>query len=209
MIAGLIGRKAGMTQVFAENGAAVPVTVLVAGPCVVLEVKTSEKHGYEAAQLGLLEKKRITTNKPQEGHAKKHGAPPVRIVREFSYDTKPEPGEKVTVEIFKGMKYVDVSGTTKGRGFTGVVKRWGFKGGPKSHGSMFHRAPGSIGASSFPSRVWKGMKMAGRYGNERVTVQNLEVIKVDPEKNLLLVRGAVPGHRKGYVLISRAVKKHA
>jgi large subunit ribosomal protein L3 len=209
MIAGLIGRKAGMTQVFAENGAAVPVTVLVAGPCVVLEVKTSEKHGYEAAQLGLLEKKRITVNKPREGHAKKHGAPPVRIVREFSYDTKPEPGEKVTVEIFKGMKYVDVSGTTKGRGFTGVVKRWGFKGGPKSHGSMFHRAPGSIGASSFPSRVWKGMKMGGRYGNERVTVQNLEVIKVDPEKNLLLVRGAVPGHRKGYVLINRAVKKHA
>ncbi len=207
MVAGLIGRKVGMTQVFAENGAAVPVTVLEAGPCVVLEVKTSEKHGYEAAQLGLLEKKRVT--KPQEGHAKKHGAPPVRVVREFAYDAKPEPGEKVTVEIFKDMKYVDVSGTSKGRGFTGVVKRWGFKGGPKSHGSMFHRAPGSIGASSFPSRVWKGMKMGGRYGNTRVTVQSLEVIKVDPEKNLLLVKGAVPGHRKGYVLIRRAVKKHA
>lgn len=207
MVTGLIGRKAGMTQVFAEDGAAVPVTVLVAGPCVVLEVKTSEKHGYEAAQLGLLENKSVT--KPQEGHAKKHGAPPTRIVREFAYDTKPEPGEKITVEIFKDMKYVDVSGTSKGRGFTGVIKRWGFKGGPKSHGSMFHREPGSIGASSFPSRVWKGMKMGGRYGNKRATAQNLEVIKVDPEKNLLLVRGAVPGHRKGYVLIRRAVKKHA
>lgn len=204
---GLIGCKVGMTQIFSESGAAVPVTVLEAGPCVVLQVKTRERDGYEAAQLGLLERRRIKSTRARLGHVKKFNASPVRMIKEFSYAKPPKPGEKVTVDIFKEIKHVDVTGITKGRGFSGAMKRWNFRGGGDAHGSMFHRAPGSIGASSFPSRVLRGQRMAGRYGNERVTLQNLEVVKVDAERNLLLVRGAVPGHRGGYVWIQRSKKK--
>lgn len=204
---GLIGRKVGMTQIFREGGAAVPVTVLEAGPCVVLQVKTRERDGYEAAQIGLLEIRRVKATRARLGHVKKFNAPPVRMIRELPYTKSPQAGEKVTVDIFEKVKFVDVTGITKGRGFSGVVKRWSFRGGAKTHGSMFHRAPGSIGASSFPSRVLRGQRMAGRYGNERVTMQNLEVIKVDAERNLVLVRGAVPGHRGGYVVIQKAKKK--
>ena len=204
---GIIAKKIGMTQIFREGGEAVPVTVFEAGSCVVIQVKTRETDGYDAAQIGFVEK-RTRSNKPKEGHFKKHNvSAPVRIVREISYTEKPEPGQTVTVEIFKNIPIVDITGTVKGRGFTGVVKRWGLKGGPKTHGSMFHRAPGSIGASSFPSRVWKGQKMGGRYGNESATIQNLEVIDIDTEQNLLTVKGSVPGARGCYVFIQKA-KKH-
>jgi large subunit ribosomal protein L3 len=209
MITGLIGRKVGMTQIYDKEHRAVPVTVIEAGPCVVVQVKTKKKDGYEAAQVGLLEgdrKPRLT--KARSGHLTKNNIPPVRILREFSFENgAPEPGQKLTVDMFKDIRYVDVSGQSKGRGFAGVVRRWSFGGGAGSHGSMFHRAPGSIGASSFPSRVIKGMRMAGRYGNERVTVQSLRVAEVDSEKNLILVHGAVPGHRGAYVFIRKARKK--
>lgn len=208
MIEGLIGQKIGMTQLFSDKGVVLPVTVIRAGPCVVLQVKTKGKDGYEAVQLGLIEDKvkEKRLNKPLLGHLKTASAPPVRIIREFkllSPDNPPALGEKVTVGLLSGEKRVHITGTSKGRGFAGVIKRWGFRGGKATHGSMFHRAPGSIGASASPSRVLKGTRLPGRMGGERVTVNNLEIVKIEEDKDLLVVKGATPGPRGGYVIIRR------
>ena len=196
MIEGMIGRKVGMTQIFLEDGTATPVTVIEAGPCVVVQRRSVEKDGYEAVQLGLVDAraaKRAT--KPMRGHHEKAGVPPTRLRREFRLEAGAElkPGDSVLVDIFESVAKVDVIGTSKGKGFQGVMRRHGFGGGAGSHGSMFHRAPGSIGSSAFPSRVFKGMRGAGHMGSDRVTVKNLKVIRIDKDKNLLMVRGAVPG----------------
>jgi large subunit ribosomal protein L3 len=201
-IEGIIGKKVGMTQVFAEDGALVPVTVIQAGPCLVVQKKTSEKDGYDAVQIGLVEKisnRRVTS--AMRGHFEKAGVQPVRTVAEVPYSGDVNVGDRVQVDLFKEGDSIDVVGQSKGKGFQGVVKRHGFGGGRESHGSMFHRAPGSIGASAFPSRVMKGMRMAGRMGGDQVTVKNLRVAKVDAENNLLYVRGAVPGGRNGLVFV--------
>lgn len=210
-VKGILGKKLGMTQLFADDGRVIPVTVLKAGPCVVVQRKTTENDGYEAVQLGLVEfVKPQRVNKPRGGHFKKHNVPPVRLLREFRLaDGKDEvkAGDKVLVEeVFKPEDRVDVIGVSKGRGWAGVVRRHHFRGGNASHGSMFHRAPGSIGASSYPSRVWPGQRMAGQMGNKRATVRSLRVVKVDAEEHLLLVRGAVPGANGGYVLIQASTK---
>src|SRR5215831_12977505 len=208
MVTGLIGKKIGMTQLFEQDGTVHPATVLKAGPCVVSQVKTAEKDGYQAVQLGLVEAKPRKENKPTEGHFKKAGVPPTRVVREVKVKAggeTPKAGDQVNVSIFADGERVDVIGTSRGKGFQGVVKRHHFKGGRASHGSMFHRAPGSIGASSYPSRVVKGMRMGGHMGSDRVTVRNLKVLRVDAENNLLLVEGAVPGGPGGYVTIRKAV----
>ncbi len=204
---GLIGRKIGMSQVFAENGDAVPVTVIEAGPCYVTQVKTLERDGYEAAQIGFEAKKEKQTTRPLQGHFKKAKVEPQRIVREVEVaDIEAcEPGQVVGADIFETGELVDVTGYFKGRGFQGVVKRHGFRGGDKTRGQSDRwRHPGSIGQSATPSKVFKGTRMGGRMGNKRVTVRNLQVVGVDAEKNILLVKGAVPGHRNGYVLINRA-----
>ncbi|WP_353683998.1 50S ribosomal protein L3 [Thermodesulfovibrio sp. 3907-1M] len=198
---GILGRKVGMTQIFDEEGRIIPVTVIEAGPCWVVQVRTPGKDGYEAVQLGFKEiKKEKNIPKPLLGIFKKAGVPPCRVLREFrmiGYNV----GDKVTVEIFSKGDVVSVRGTSKGKGFQGVMKRHNFAGGPDSHGSMFNRAPGSIGASSFPSRVWKGKRMAGHMGDETVTVKNLTIVDVIPEQNLLLVKGAVPGGENGILEI--------
>lgn len=205
---GLIGRKLGMTRVFDEAGNHVPVTVLRAGPCVVLQVRDEKRDGYRAVQLGLIEEgsrpERI--NKPMRGHLAKAGAPAVRMIREFELATGDEaaPGDRFTVEIFADVTKVDVTGTSKGRGFQGVVKRHGFQGGKATHGSMHHRAPGSVGSSAWPSHVFKGTRMGGQMGNKRRTERGLQVVRVDAERHLLMVRGAVPGARNGYVVIRQA-----
>ncbi len=201
-IEGIIGKKVGMTQVFAEDGALVPVTVIQAGPCLVVQKKTTEKDGYDAVQVGLVEKsssRRVTS--AIRGHFEKAGLQPLRTLAEFAYSGEANVGDRVQVDIFKAGDSIDVVGRSKGKGFQGVVKRYHFRGGRESHGSMFHRAPGSIGASAFPSRVMKGMRMGGRMGNDQVTVKNLRVAKVDAENNLLYIRGAVPGGRNGLVLV--------
>ncbi len=206
MVEGLIGQKLGMTQIYDKDGNVVPVTVIKVGPCAVIQKKTKEKDGYDAVQLGFLEEKPLKRpNRPTQGHFRKSGLPPCRIIREvhFSPGAEIKEGDKFFVDIFKEGERVHVTGTTKGKGFQGVVKRWGFRGGPASHGSMFHRRPGSIGASSFPSHVWKGMRMGGHMGQDRLTVRNLVVVKVDKENNLLLVKGAVPGPKGGYVLVRK------
>lgn len=204
---GILGRKLGMTQIFTDDGATVPVTVVEAGPCVVLALRTAERDGYEAVQLGLVETRpprRVT--KPQLGHFKKSGSSPVRKLAEFSADPGEswELGDQVKVGIFHEKDWVDVVGTSKGKGYQGVVKRHNFRGGRASHGSMFHRAPGSIGGSSNPSRVFPGMKSGGRLGGERITTKNLLVVKIDEEKNLIYLRGSVPGARNAYVALKRA-----
>jgi len=206
MSPGIIGKKIGMTQVFRPDGQVVPVTVLKAGPCVVVQRKTPATDGYDAVQLGLVEfaKKR---NKPLAGHLKKAGADGVKYLREFRLRPgmgDPKPGDKVLVDQFKPAEKVDITGISKGRGFAGNVKRHHFGGGDATHGSMFHRAPGSIGASSYPSRVVPGMRMAGHMGDDQVTVRNLEVVDIDLEDNLLLVKGAVPGPNGGYVIVRQA-----
>lgn len=209
MTTGIIGKKLGMTQVFDAAGRVTPVTVIEAGPCTVVQRKTRETDGYEAVQLGFGRKKAQRVTQPMAGHFRKAGKGAFAELREFRSvgDPSLEVGAEVRVDIFKEGDIVDVTGQTKGRGFAGVVKRWNFRGGRATHGSMFHRAPGSIGASSWPSRVIKNMKMGGHYGNERVTVLNMKVVGIQPEKNLLLVRGAVPGARNSVVLVRRAVKK--
>jgi large subunit ribosomal protein L3 len=207
MVNGIIGKKLGMTQIFAPDGTMTPVTVIKAGPCVVVQRKTVSSDGYEAVQLGLVEEKapkRI--NKPMKGHFEKAGIPPTRILREFRLDdgtTVINVGDKVLVDQFSENDVVDVVGTSKGRGFAGFVKRHGFGGGRASHGSMFHRAPGSIGASAFPSRVIKGTRMAGHMGVERNTIKNLRIIKVNTEENILLIKGSVPGPNGAVVLIRK------
>ncbi|WP_353685984.1 50S ribosomal protein L3 [Thermodesulfovibrio sp. 3462-1] len=198
---GILGRKVGMTQIFDEEGRIVPVTVIEAGPCWVVQVRSKDKDGYEAVQLGFKEvKKEKNIPKPLLGIFKKAGVPPCRVLKEFKMAGF-NVGDKVTVEIFSKGDVVSVRGISKGKGFQGVMKRHNFAGGPDSHGSMFNRAPGSIGASSFPSRVWKGKRMAGHMGNERVTVKNLKIVDVIPEQNLLLVKGAVPGGENGILEI--------
>lgn len=206
---GILGKKVGMTQVFGEHGAMVPVTVLQVGPCLVVQRKTKDSDGYEAVQLGLVEKSTPRkVSKPMQGHFKKAGVAPTRRVAEFKVEAGEEwkAGDQVKASIFAAGEYVDVVGTSKGKGFQGVVKRHHFRGGRATHGSMFHRAPGSIGASSFPSRVYPGMRAAGRMGGARVTAKNLRVVSVDPERNVILVSGAVPGATGTYVSIKRAKK---
>ncbi len=209
MSPGILGKKIGMTQVFRPDGQVVPVTVLKAGPCVVVQRKTPTTDGYDAIQLGFMEyAKKSRINKAQTGHLKKSGAEGVKFQREFRLpegtngDLKA--GDRVLVDEFKPKEKVDVIGISKGRGFAGLVKRHHFRGGDDTHGSMFHRAPGSIGASSFPSRVFPGTRMAGHMGTARVTVRNLEIVEVDTEDNVILVKGAVPGPNGGYVVVRRS-----
>jgi large subunit ribosomal protein L3 len=201
-IEGIIGKKVGMTQVFAEDGLLVPVTVIQAGPCLVVQKKTADKDGYNAVQIGLVEKvssRRITG--PMRGHFEKAGVQPMRTLCELEYSGDANVGDKVQVDMFKPGDTIDVVGESKGKGFQGVMKRHHFRGGRATHGSMLHRAPGSIGASAFPSRVMKGMRMAGRMGGDQVTVKNLRVAKIDVENNLLYIRGAVPGGKNGLVVV--------
>jgi large subunit ribosomal protein L3 len=215
---GIIGKKIGMTQMFDDKGDVRPVTVLQAGPCVVTQRKNAAKDGYDAAQIGLVEfVKESRLTQPMRGHFAKNNVPPVRFLREVAIETAADKaaegeskdgvkvGDKVLVDIFEGEKFVDVIGTSKGRGFAGVVRRHHFGGGPKSHGSMF-QITGSIGSSAFPSRVFKGMRMSGHMGTDRVTVRNLRVLGIDKEDNLLVVEGAVPGPKDGYVVINKSVK---
>jgi large subunit ribosomal protein L3 len=209
MVNGIIGKKLGMTQIFAPDGSVTPVTVIKAGPCVVVQRKTVSTDGYEAVQLGLVEDKSPKrTNKPMKGHFAKAGIPPTKVLREFRLEDATDQinvGDKVLVDQFTANDVVDVIGTSKGRGFAGFVKRHGFGGGRASHGSMFHRAPGSIGASAYPSRVIKGTRMAGHMGVEQKTVKNLRIIKVDSEENLLLIKGAIPGPAGAVVLIRKKI----
>ncbi len=205
MTNGLIGKKLGMTQVFDESRL-VPVTVIEAGPCRVVAVKTKERDDYEAVQLSFGEVKDRRVSKAELGHLKKHQAPASRILREFRKDGAVTVGQSVTVEMFKKGDWVDVIGVSKGKGYQGVVKRHHYSGGPESHGSMFHRAPGSIGASSFPSRVWKGKTLPGHMGAERVTVQRLKVIDMRAGENLLFVHGAVPGAANGILIVRKSKK---
>ena len=205
---GLIGRKVGMTQLFGEDGNVIPATVLRAGPCVVVGVRTKSTHGYDAVQLGFEGITRGVT-KPMAGHFKKAGVTPMRVLREIRLiktEMTFQPGQRVAVDLFKVGELVDVTGTSKGKGFQGGVKRHGWAGGDATHGSMFHRAPGSIGASSDPSRVWPGHRLPGRMGGARVTAQNLEVIRILPEQHLLVVKGAVPGANGGLVVIRKSIK---
>ena len=208
MSPGILGKKIGMTQVFRPDGQVVPVTLLKAGPCVVTQRKTPTTDGYDAVQIGLMEYvKPSRLNKPITGHQKKAGAEGVRFFRELrlrSGDTDLKPGDRILADQFAPKEKIDVIGISKGRGFAGVMKRHNFKGGPGGHGSMFNRAPGSIGASSFPSRVFPGMRMAGHMGVDQVTVRNLEIVQVDTEDNVIMVKGAVPGPNGGYVILRRA-----
>ena len=209
MVTGIIGRKLGMTQLFGEDGTVQPATVIKAGPCVVVQRKTATADGYESVQIGLVEGRPARVGKPLAGHYKKANVPPTRVRREVRVAAggtgDPKPGDQVLVSIFENGEIVDVVGVSRGKGFQGVIKRHHFAGGAATHGSMFHRAPGSIGASSYPSRVIKGMRGPGRMGADRVTVRNLRVIRVDPENHLLIVRGAVPGAPTGYVIVRKAV----
>jgi large subunit ribosomal protein L3 len=208
---GILGKKVGMTQVFSERGEAIPVTVIEAGPCFVAQIKTVEQDGYAAVQLGFEETKPKRLTQPQLKHLQKSNLPALRHLRELRIGDDElatfEEGQKLTVDIFAEGEFVDVTGTSKGRGFAGVVKRHGFRGGPKTHGQSDRlRAPGSVGACTTPGRVFKGKRMPGRMGGERVTTQGLQVVLVDPERNLLALRGAVPGSKNGLLLIREARK---
>jgi len=207
MVNGMIGKKVGMTQMFADDGTVTPVTVIEAGPCVVVQRRTVDKDGYDAVQIGLVDAKSAKrANKPQRGHHEKAGVPPTRMRREFSVadGSVAKAGDPVSVDIFDGAETVELVGTSKGHGFQGVIKRHGFGGGRATHGSMFHRAPGSIGQSAYPSRVLRGMRGPGHDGNTRVTLKNVKVVRIDAEKNLLLVKGSVPGAPGSIVLIRKA-----
>jgi len=207
MIDGLIGKKIGMTQLFEENGTVRSVTVLEAGPCVVVQRKTEEKDGYGAVQIGMVDPKAAKrANRPRRGHHEKAGVPPTRVLREFkvSADDELKPGDSILVDIFEGVGKVDVIGTSKGKGFQGVMKRHGFAGGKATHGSMHHRGPGSIGMAAYPAKVLRGMRGPGRMGNVRVTAKNLRVVRIDPEKNLMLVEGSVPGAPGSTLLIRKS-----
>ena len=210
---GILGKKVGMTQIFDQRGEVVPVTVIEAGPCFVAQIKTDERDGYSAVQMGFGEAKPKSLTRPQLQHLEKSNLSALRFLREIRMPADAiaqfEEGQRVTVDLFEEGEFVDVTGTSKGRGFAGVVKRHGFSGGPKTHGqSDRHRAPGSIGACTTPGRVFKGKRMPGRMGGERVTVQGLKVVMVDPERNLLAVRGAVPGAKNGLLMIRQARKTH-
>ncbi|HLE38020.1 MAG TPA: 50S ribosomal protein L3 [Candidatus Acidoferrales bacterium] len=207
---GILGIKLGMAQVFADDGTAIGCTVLQAGPCVVVQKRSKQTDGYDAVQLGLVEFiKPQRISKPMNGHFKKANVAPMRFLRELRLDEGTEEtkvGDRVLVDGFAPGDVVDVCGVSKGKGFQGGVKRWHYRGGDATHGSMFHRAPGGIGASSFPSRVWKGQHFPGHMGNERVTAKNLRVVKIDADENLMLVRGSVPGPAGSYILIRKARK---
>jgi large subunit ribosomal protein L3 len=207
MVTGIIGKKVGMTQIFDADGTVHPATVIKAGPCVVVQAKNAQTDGYEAVQLGLVEERPAKTVRPIAGHYKKAGVPPTRVRREVKVaaggDTL-KTGDQVLVSIFASGERVDVIGAGRGKGFQGVVKRHHFAGGAATHGSMFHRAPGSIGASSFPSRVIKGMRAAGRMGGGGVTIRNLKVLRVDPDNHLLILEGGIPGAPAAYVIVRKA-----
>lgn len=205
---GILGKKLGMTQLFDEEGRLIPVTVIEAGPCAVVQKKTVENDGYNAVQIGFLDQKERRVNKPLKGHFDKAKVGYKRFLREFRLDNVDElnVGDEIKVDIFEVGERVDVTGTSKGKGFQGAIKRWGSRRGPMSHGSHYHRGVGSLGAASDPSKVMKGKKLPGHMGAERVTVQNLDVVKVDVEKNLLLVKGAVPGPKGGLLMIKNTVK---
>jgi len=200
---GLLGCKLGMTQVFNAERVLVPVTVLEVWPGKVVQLKSSDRDGYDAVQLGFQEIAERRLNKPKRGHLKRHESSSLRYLREFKKEGELEPGQVLTVDMFSAGEQVDVIGKSKGKGFQGVMKRHNFSGGPKSHGSMFHRAPGSMGASSFPSRVWKNQRLPGQMGNKRVTAQGISIVEVRPDVNLIFVRGAVPGAIGGQVLIRK------
>jgi large subunit ribosomal protein L3 len=208
MAKGILGKKIGMTQIFSPEGKAIPVTVIEAGPCVIIQKKTVATDGYEAIQLGFGAKKERLVNKPLKGHFNKGGVKTCRFLHELkvavgeSYNL----GQEIKADVFKEGDWVDVTGTSKGKGFAGVIKRWNFNRASMTHGSMYHRRPGSLGATD-PARVFKGRKMPGRLGGERVTVQGLQVVKVDAERNLLLVKGAIPGANGGYIVVKSTVKR--
>ena len=208
IFSGLIGRKVGMTQIFGEKGEVIPVTLIEAGPCVVLQKKASEQEGYDAIQLGYEDIKEKKLTKSLKAKFTKIKVKPKRHIREFRVNNPDdyEVGQELKVDIFEEGSFIDVCGTSKGKGFAGVIKRWGFKGGPKSHGSRFHRAPGSIGASASPSRVFKGQKLPGQMGNKKVTIQSLKIVQLDKEKNLLVVKGAIPGASRQIVTVEKAEK---
>lgn len=209
MLNGIIGRKVGMTQLFSQDGTVTPGTVIKAGPCVVVQAKSAQRDGYEAVQIGLVEERPARVRKPLAGHYKKANVPPTRVRRELKVvkgAEAPKAGDQILVNaVFNHGDRVDVIGISRGKGFQGVMKRHNFAGGAATHGSMFHRAPGSIGASSFPSRVIKGMRAPGRMGGDRVTIRNLKVVAIDVENNLLVVHGAIPGAPGGYVVVRKAV----
>ncbi len=209
MVTAIIGKKVGMTQIFGKDGVVSPATVVKAGPCVVLQAKGVATDGYEAVQIGLVEDRPARVRKPMAGHFKKAGVPPTRIRREVKLAKGAEPmkaGDQVLVTgLFADGDRVDVIGTSRGKGFQGVMKRHNFSGGAATHGSMFHRAPGSIGASSFPSRVVRGMRAPGRMGGDRVTVRNLKVVQIDAENNLLVLRGAIPGAPGSIIVVRKAL----
>ncbi|SHN36949.1 50S ribosomal protein L3 [Gracilibacillus kekensis] len=208
MTKGILGRKVGMTQLFSEEGELIPVTVVEAEPNVVLQKRTQENDGYEAIQIGFADQKKNRTNKPGQGHAEKANTNPKRFIREFrdvnldEYDL----GQEINVEVFEAGDIINVTGTSKGKGFQGSIKRHNQQRGPKSHGSHFHRSAGSMGAAADPAKVFKGKKLPGQMGGEQITIQNLEVVKVDAERNLLLIKGNVPGAKKSFVKITGAVK---
>lgn len=208
MTLGLLGKKLGMTQIFDESGSLVPVTVILAGPNYVVQKREMERDGYEAVQLGFDQRPERTVNKPDLGHFNSAGVPVCYFLREFrgAETQELEVGQTVGVDLFADGERVDVIGTSKGRGFSGTKKRFGTNPGPKTHGSMYHNRPGSNGGSSYPSRVWKGKKNPGRYGGKRVTSQNLEIVKRDPDRNIIFVRGSIPGCNNGYVLVRKRAK---
>jgi large subunit ribosomal protein L3 len=205
---GIIGKKLGMTQIFTEDGTRVPVTVVQAGPCFVTQKKLPSTDGYSAIQVGFESVNALTSTKPKLGHCTKSGNGVFRYLKEMKFDNVADInlGDSLTVDQFLPGDYVDITGTSIGKGFQGVIKRWNFKGGRASHGSRFHRAPGSIGASATPSRVFKNKKMPGQMGNERVTVQRLQIVRVDSADNLLLIKGAIPGHKNNIVIIKQSIK---
>lgn len=200
----ILGKKIGMTQVFTEDGQLIPVSVIQAGPCQVVQKKTEEVDGYTAVQVGYEDKKERRANKPEKGHFQKANVPVKKYLKEFKLDNAAElnVGDELTVEQFADGDVLDVTGTSKGHGFAGTIKRWGTHRGPMTHGSHYHRGPGSLGACSDPSRVFKGKKMPGHYGVVKVTIQNLDLVKIDKERNLLLVKGSIPGHKGGLVVCS-------
>ena len=207
----ILGKKIGMTQVFTEDGQLIPVSVIQAGPCQVVQKKTEEVDGYTAVQVGYEDKKERRANKPEKGHFQKANVPVKKYLKEFKLDNAAElnVGDELTVEQFADGDVLDVTGTSKGHGFAGTIKRWGTHRRPMTHGSHYHRGPGSLGACSDPSRVFKGKKMPGHYGVVKVTIQNLDLVKIDKERNLLLVKGSIPGPKGGLVVVRNAVKANA
>lgn len=207
----ILGKKIGMTQIFTEDGNLVPVTVIEAGPCPVVQKKTVEVDGYSAVQVGFADKKENRANKPEKGHFQKAGVPVKKYLKELKLDNAEEMnvGDILSVEQFEDGEMLDVTGTSKGHGYAGTIKRWGTHRGPMTHGSHYHRGPGSMGACSDPSRVFKGKKLPGHYGVDTVTIQNLDLVKVDKERNLLLVKGSVPGPKGGLLVVKNAVKANA